>query len=60
MTYQTVNETAYRWGISPQRVRILCNKGRVPGAIKPCRDWFIPEGTPKPRSFKPHEIVKET
>jgi len=29
MNYQTIEETARRWGITPRQVRNYCAKGRV-------------------------------
>lgn len=42
MTYITVTQAAERWGKSPQRVRVVLDTGRIPGAIKPGHDWLIP------------------
>ena len=32
MKYLSTFEIAEKWGISPRRVGILCNQGRIPGA----------------------------
>jgi len=48
MKYSTVSDTATRWGISPQRVRLLCSQGRVDQAKKVGRDWLIPTHALKP------------
>lgn len=48
MKYSTVNETAARWGISPRRVRVILNSGRVAGAIKVGRDWVVPSDAKQP------------
>jgi hypothetical protein len=44
----TVNGAAEKWGITPRRVQILCDKGRVRGAVKLGGTWIIPMGSPKP------------
>ena len=44
----TASEAANLWGITPRRVQILCDKGKVQGAVRMGRTWIIPRGTPKP------------
>ena len=44
----TTMEAAELWGITTRRVQILCNNGKVKGAIKIGRTWIIPRGTLKP------------
>jgi hypothetical protein len=44
----TTNEAAELWGITPRRVQVLCDKGKVNGAVRMGRTWIIPRGTPKP------------
>lgn len=57
-----VKRASEKWGITPRRVRILCNEGRVDGALRNGWSWSIPENTPKPkdaralRKFKNYEI----
>lgn len=41
-------QTAERWGISERRVRLLCDEGRVPGAVRSGRSWRIPQEAAKP------------
>ena len=38
----TTTEIAAQWGVTPKRVRQLCQAGRIPGAQKIGRDWVIP------------------
>ena len=38
----TVQTAAKRWDITPRRVQILCNEGRIDGAVKRSGVWFIP------------------
>ena len=44
----TASEAAKLWSITPRRVQILCDKGKVQGAVRMGRTWIIPRGTPKP------------
>ena len=56
MKYIGVKEAAKKWGISDRRVRILCDDGRVEGAIKLEWSWTIPADAPKPfdgRTMRP-------
>lgn len=49
MNYMDVQQASKKWGISDRRIRILCNEGRVDGAVKLGWSWTIPEDAPKPR-----------
>ena len=49
MKYIDVNEASILWGISDSRIRLLCNEGRIDGAIKLGWSWAIPDDTPNPR-----------
>lgn len=49
MRYMDVREASEKWGISDRRIRVLCNEGRIDGAIKLNWSWTIPEDAPKPR-----------
>ena len=44
----TTSEAAKLWGITTRRVQVLCDTGKVPGAVRMGRTWIIPRGTPKP------------
>lgn len=44
----TVQSAAQKWEITPRRVQILCNEGRIEGAVKKSGVWFIPPTAPKP------------
>mgnify|MGYP000523310737 CR=1 FL=1 len=46
--YITVKQAAEKWDISDRRVRILCFKGRIPGAYQERRAWKIPYDAIKP------------
>ncbi|SEA79699.1 hypothetical protein SAMN02910384_02356 [Pseudobutyrivibrio sp. ACV-2] len=52
MEYVTANEMAEKWNISSRRIRILCNEGRVDGAIQKGNLWLIPDTAKKPQEFR--------
>lgn len=51
--YQSVLEAAERWQITPRRVQILCNNGRIEGAKKQSGIWLIPYEAKKPTRLSP-------
>ncbi len=44
----TCKEKAEEWGVAVRTVSDLCNKGKVPGAIKEDGVWKVPDDAPKP------------
>lgn len=52
MDYLTSIETAEKWGISRRRVTVLCNEGRVKGAVLKGNTWLIPDKAEKPKEMK--------
>ena len=48
MDYYTSNEMAEKWNISQRRVQVLCNEGRITGAVLRSNRWFIPTTAEKP------------
>lgn len=46
--YATIKEIAEQWGITPRRAQVLCNKGKIHGAVKFGRNWAVPRDTKKP------------
>ena len=48
MDYMTLKEASEKWKISDRRIRVLCNAGRIEGAIKIGRNWSIPADAAKP------------
>ena len=46
--YVTVNEIAEKWGVNPRTVQIMCNNGRIKGAVKFGRDWAVPNDVERP------------
>lgn len=56
LAYITVRAAAARWGISRQRVTVLCREGRIRGAIQPTGPgggWAIPADARKPAALRP-------
>lgn len=48
MDYITAKEAAEKWGISQRRVQLLCEQGRVAGAVRLGWAWAIPKESDKP------------
>ena len=44
----TIKEAAAVWGITERRVNELCKGGRISGAYKEGKQWFIPNDAQKP------------
>ena len=44
----TVKDAAAQWEITPRRVQVLCDNGRVRGAFRLGGNWIIPIDAPKP------------
>ena len=42
MTYLSTTQAGQAIGLSHQRIRALCSKGLIPGAIKVGKAWIIP------------------
>lgn len=57
--YMTAKQASEKWGISDRRIRILCSKGKVPGAYQEGRGWKIPVDARKPADgrFKSRESL---
>lgn len=47
--YLKVSEVAQKWGISPRRVRVLCNEGRIAGMIRKGNLYMIPGDAEQPK-----------
>lgn len=48
MEYLSAAQTAAQWGISDRRVRVLCQQGKIDGAIRRGRVWLIPADSERP------------
>lgn len=51
----TIKEAAATWGITERRVNELCKAGRIPGAYKEGKQWFIPNDAQKPLDKRSHK-----
>lgn len=48
MEYLTTAEAAEKWNISRRRVNVLCEEGRIEGAIRKGKFWLMPDEAKKP------------
>lgn len=48
MEFLTTKEISEQWNISARRVAVLCEDGRLTGAVKKGKTWLIPSNTEKP------------
>lgn len=48
MKYMSITEASNKWHISDRRIRLLCSKGRIEGALKIGQNWSIPIDAVKP------------
>lgn len=57
----TTKQASEKWGISDRRVRTLCSQGKIDGARREGKFWFIPDFAPKPSDgrFKREEALSE-
>ncbi len=44
----TTKLAAEKWGITDRRVRVLCVQGKIDGAWREGKIWYIPDAAPKP------------
>ncbi len=58
MEYMSVTEASRQWGISDRRIRVLCNGGKVDGAIRLGWSWIIPKDAPKPSDGRHLRAIK--
>lgn len=56
MDFLTTKEISEIWKISTRRISLLCNQGRVEGAVKKGKTWLIPKNSKK--SEDPRHIRK--
>lgn len=49
MDYLSAKQTAQKWGVSIQRIQVICKQGRVPGAFIVGNSWAIPADAQKPK-----------
>lgn len=48
MEFIKVSKAAEKWGISPRRVRVLCEEGKIPGVVRKGNLYMIPSNASKP------------
>lgn len=58
MDFKNIIYFASKWDIKERRIRFLCSKGRITGAKKIGKTWFIPEDVHKPID-KRHKISND-
>lgn len=54
MDFKTIQEIAEEWDISEKRVQVLCQEGRIEGAVRFGRIWAIPAHAQKPEDRRIH------
>ncbi len=59
MNYLSVAQTAEKWNMTPRRVQVLCNEGRIEGAKRVGNVWTIPENAEKPADAR-KKVAKKT
>lgn len=52
MEFLTTKQASELWGISQRRVAILCEEGRIDGAVKAGRTWLMPVDAKKPNDAR--------
>ena len=48
MKYLSARQVSEKWGISTQRIQLLCRQGRIPGSFIVGNSWAIPSDANKP------------
>jgi hypothetical protein len=59
MDYLTTKQAAEKWHISPRRVQVLCEQGRIKGAVRLGWAWAIPKDAEKPEDARRRRKAKE-
>ena len=49
MEYLSITQTSEKWELSKRRIQVLCQDGRLPGAMKVGSYWAIPADAVKPK-----------
>ena len=57
MEYLTTLEMSEKWGISARRIALLCEQGRIAGAVKKGKTWLIPEESEKPADKRKNDVI---
>jgi hypothetical protein len=48
MEFLTTKQASELWNISARRVAVLCEQGRIDGAVKAGKTWLLPPDAEKP------------
>ena len=48
MEYMGIREASQKWGLSERRITALCRNGKIPGAAKCGKYWYMPENAVMP------------
>lgn len=59
MNMITVQQAAENWGLSVRYVQVLCQKGKLPGAVKFGLNWMIPADAERPKDGRYKESKAE-
>lgn len=59
MNYLSVAQTADKWKMTPRRVQVLCNEGRINGAQRVGNIWTIPDNAEKPADARKKILSKK-
>lgn len=57
--YLTTKQAAEKWNISLRRVQVLCEQGRIKGAVRLGWAWAIPKDAEKPEDARRRRKLKE-
>lgn len=58
--YIGARELAARWGVTERRIRLMCQEGRIEGAVKLGWSWSIPADVPKPFDGRHMRVYKNS
>jgi hypothetical protein len=60
MEFLTTKQASALWNVSARRVAILCEQGRINGAVKAGKTWLLPPDAEKPADarIKQNKVVK--
>lgn len=50
--YLTIKDIATQWGVTTTWVSILCNQGRINGALKQGHRWLVPADAERPKDLR--------
>ena len=59
MDYLTTKQAAEKWNISLRRVQVLCEQGRIKGAVRLGWAWAIPKDAEKPMDLRMKKVKNE-